>query len=287
MDDMEIKQQLDDIMKQMHELFRNRMLRIGIIAFIILALIIDMAFLYTTANSLSIEDKDIESITPTGNVGEYRVKFVLEIDNPTSRSILVDDLDYEAYLETEYLGYGEKSDLKITPGLHKYSFVFDFKVNELPEAVATLFIQESATIYVTGDVTVPVRLFGLARWTTITLPYTLVQEVSASDSTDKPTDGQPPDEVSLGQPIPQSLTSVQLSWSVSQDLDFLRYEVHMSKKSQFHPSNTTLQKEINDAGQHSYTITGLDRGEHYYFKIKVVDAEGLSSVSNEEHYYLP
>ena len=75
--------------------------------------------------------------------------------------------------------------------------------------------------------------------------------------------------------------SVDLSWSPSPDLDFYYYEIHVSKTSNFTPSTATLSGTNNTRNDTLDTVTGLEPGETYYFKVVTVDTSNNRGFSNE------
>ena len=87
--------------------------------------------------------------------------------------------------------------------------------------------------------------------------------------------------VTLRDPYNIKSNSVDLSWSPSPDLDFSYYEIHVSKTSNFTPSTATLAGTNNTRNDTLDTVTGLEPGETYYFKVVSVDTSNNRGISNE------
>jgi len=94
-------------------------------------------------------------------------------------------------------------------------------------------------------------------------------------------DRTPPPPVDL-KVVNVSAHSISLSWGQSLDQDFFRYEIYMSEK----PISTSIDlkqskivAKVLDRQTTSLVIENLWSSTTYYFVIKVVDLEGLSSLT--------
>jgi len=89
-----------------------------------------------------------------------------------------------------------------------------------------------------------------------------------------------PKQVTLANPININNTTIELSWSTSNDLDFSMYRLYRSDKSPVSITNSPIwmnsNKEIN-----KYKDPGLKSGKTYYYKVVVYDKGGLFAESNE------
>lgn len=91
-----------------------------------------------------------------------------------------------------------------------------------------------------------------------------------------------PDSPQLSTPY-RDINDVVLNWTVSQDPDFQRYEIHYSNTSGFIPAPSTLNDTITDRQTNTTAIPVSLPGIHY-FRIRVVDADSLWSESNQQCY---
>jgi len=93
---------------------------------------------------------------------------------------------------------------------------------------------------------------------------------------------EPPDPVTMNEPVPLSERRIVLSWSRSTATDFGSYKLYRS----YVPGvDTSTQREllaqISSPAETDYTDTGLEPDSTYYYAIYVIDDIGLSAVSNE------
>lgn len=90
----------------------------------------------------------------------------------------------------------------------------------------------------------------------------------------------PPKQVTLARPLNIDNSTIELSWSPSNDLDFSMYRIYRSEKSPV--STTSPPIWINSNKQlNTYKDTGLKSGKTYYYKVVVYDKGGLFAESNE------
>jgi hypothetical protein len=78
-----------------------------------------------------------------------------------------------------YFIYYEKADFTIESGESEHSFKFMFNINDLAGSVRILFLQEAATLKIKGDATVPVKLCGQWKVSSITVSYEYYEEISS------------------------------------------------------------------------------------------------------------
>ncbi len=95
------------------------------------------------------------------------------------------------------------------------------------------------------------------------------------------TPNAPPSAVVLGLPTNVTTSSMSLYWSMNNDADFAKYEVHKSSTASFTPDASTLVTTINVRATTSYTAIGLSPSTTYYFKVRVFDTGALYADSNE------
>jgi len=93
----------------------------------------------------------------------------------------------------------------------------------------------------------------------------------------------PPTRVVLDDPYNVTDTTLNLHWSLNEDTDFAKYEVHKSTTQSFTPDANSLEATITTQSSNFYHVEDLSASTTYYFKIKVYDDAGtpLSVVSNE------
>jgi len=275
-----IEERLRDLDKQNRRLRFSLRLKVAVTIILLVGAIFHMALVYRAASSLTLEDKNLSGFVPGSEAGTYVVTVDLTFNNPTSTAIDIDALNYEIFVEGDYLGKGGKGGFSIPPGTETHDFSITIALEDLTGPTLTLITQETATIRITGDVTIPVKAFGLFRWKTLTLPFDMEDEVSTTGG------GQvnaiPPSPVVLQEPATNTVDStITLSWSMNTDVDFSRYEVHMSTDPGFTPSAATLQANIDAREEITATLTPTAHLTTYYFKVRVVDDQGLHSDSNE------
>jgi LEA14-like dessication related protein len=133
---------------------------------------------YLAASSVDVTNQKVDNIT-SQSVAEYEITFKLTLINPSSTDIDIERLTYQAYLEDEFIGEGEKSDFTIESGETDHTFKFTFNIYDLAGSVRTLFITSTATLKITGDVTIPVKLFGQWKVASVTVQYEYNEEISA------------------------------------------------------------------------------------------------------------
>ena len=91
----------------------------------------------------------------------------------------------------------------------------------------------------------------------------------------------PPSSVFLSPIVDVSTSSVLLSWSMNEDEDFARYAVLASESPGITVDDAVVRVEFENRTLTSYEDTGLTEGTTTYYRILVVDADGLSALSNE------
>ena len=84
--------------------------------------------------------------------------------------------------------------------------------------------------------------------------------------------------VILSPPTQVSPSSMQFTWTCSDDMDFAKYEVYVSLVS---GELGTLDSNITDIGSNNTVITGLTPEITYYFTVRVVDVYELYADSNQ------
>ena len=276
-------EKIEEMDKSLRRIRFTLRIKLAITIFIIIGIIVYLFLIYAAANSLSIEDESIKSISPTGTPEEYNAVLVFSINNPTSTSIELDSITYEIYIEDNYVGEGEKGHFKIEPGIHDQDFTVVFNIRDLPASIKTIYLEQNTNLTIEGEVTIPVKVFGLFTYTTITIPYSVTKEISNKDI--EPVENPAP--VVLRKPERVPIASVRLTWTESLSGDFARYEVHMSTTKGFEPTNDTVVHSINDIHTTTDEISGLQPTGEYYFKIVVWTTHDLYSISNEEAYPIP
>jgi LEA14-like dessication related protein len=276
-------QSIKEMDKSLRRIRFTLRVKLVISLFIIIGIIVYLFLIYAAASSLSIEDENIESISPIGNLEEYNAVLVFTINNPTSTSIELDSITYKIYIEENNVGEGEKGHFEIEPGTHDQEFNIVFDIRELPPTIKTLYLEQTTNLTIEGDVTIPVKIFGLFTYTTITIPYKVTKEISNKDV--EPVEEPAP--VVLRKPERIPIASVRLTWTESVSRDFSRYDVHMSTIKGFAPTNDTLVHSINEIHTTTYEVSDLEPTGEYYFKIAVWTTHDKYSISNEEAYPIP
>jgi outer membrane protein assembly factor BamB len=94
--------------------------------------------------------------------------------------------------------------------------------------------------------------------------------------------GNTPPAAAVLNPAQMGATSAALSWSVSSDEDFARYELHMSRNASFTPESGTRAANVTDKLNSEFTVVGLELARVYNFLVRTIDAGGLWNDSNIE-----
>lgn len=260
-----------------------RIVKLVVVLVIVVGLVSHVFLVYRAASSLEYMGGGVGSLESTTSPYEYKAVILLELKNPTTTAIDIDRLTYSIYVEDEFVGSGQKGAFSVRPGLDEYDFEVEFSITDMSEATRVLFLQENATLIITGEASVPLKIFGVYRLSSITVPYTIEEPVDITGG-EKPV---PPAPVLLYPPGREPFsTNVRLEWSQSLSEDFSRYEVHMSEENMFTPSNITLVDNITEIDRTTYVFDDLEAGKTYYFRIRVVDATGLYSDSNQQSFQL-
>lgn len=90
----------------------------------------------------------------------------------------------------------------------------------------------------------------------------------------------PPEPVILDKPQNVTENTMQMVWSISNETDFSSYKLY-SSTSQNVTENSNLVVTVTDINDWWEPVSGLVKETTYYFKIYVVDTDGLSTGSNE------
>jgi LEA14-like dessication related protein len=259
-------------------------LKVVITLIIIVALVGHIAIIINTANSLEVEGVRVISVAPGIVLGDFVVVFDITLLNPTGSSIDVDRITYKLYLEDEFIGEGEKTNFLVEPGSQRREFEVTFNVYDLPAPVQELFFSATATLTFEGEVTVPIKLFGVWSYTEVTVPYEHEEEVSSGI---EPPDNPPPNPVLLAPPVYKPTASLTLTWTMNGDDDFARYEVHHATSADFTPSSATKVADIPEQTTTSHTEGNLQHLTTHYFIVRVFDTVGQHSDSNISSLFVP
>ncbi len=277
-------EELGSLRRTVRRLWAMRWLKIAVTLVIVVALVGHVALVINAANSLEVEGVRVISVAPGVVVGDFVVTFQITLSNPTGSSIEVDRLTYDLHLEDHFIGDGEKSNFKVEPGSQDLEFQVTFDVNDLPAPVQELFFSSSATLTIDGEVTVPIKLFGVWRYTEVTVPYSHGEQVSSGT---EPPDNPPPNPVLLAPPVYRPTASASLTWSMNGDADFSRYEVHHGTSPDFTPSEQTKLTDITEQATTSYTAGNLQHLTTHYFIVRVYDTVGQHADSNVGSVFVP
>lgn len=283
-DEDDIHREVSALQRRVGRLRVMTWLKLATSLVIVVAMVGHIVVVYNTANSLAVESVHVVSVEPESIEGDFTVTFRISLDNPTGGSIDVDRLTYEVHLEDEPIGDGEKSDFQVVPGSQSLDFSATFNAYQLAGPVQEAFFQAKARLTIEGDVTVPVKLFGVWRYTEVTVPYSHEEDVSAGV---EPPDNPPPTPVVLAPPVYRLTASAELTWSLNADTDFARYEVHHSTEPDFTASAATLVASITEQTTTTHTVGNLQHLTTHYFRIRVYDEAGQHADSNIASIIIP
>ncbi len=91
----------------------------------------------------------------------------------------------------------------------------------------------------------------------------------------------PPSAVTINLASSITKVSFDIRWTECEDVDFERYEVHVSTYSGFNPGDSTHYDDITRSGTTVLVVVDLEPDTEYYVVIVVVDSEGAETESNE------
>jgi hypothetical protein len=154
-----------------------KLLTILIIIIILFSAILNLYFIYAAARSLDVKPKRVESVKLI-SLENYEISFILTLNNPTNTELRIDQVTYDVHIENDYLGSGIRKDLTIGPGSSDHSFSFHFNIFDLSTVVRNQLLSLSITIYISGSVTVPIKLFNILKVSEVTVDYELTEDVS-------------------------------------------------------------------------------------------------------------
>lgn len=89
-----------------------------------------------------------------------------------------------------------------------------------------------------------------------------------------------PTSASLSAPINVTTSTITLLWSRNTDRDFASYKLFRSTSSPV-SLNSTIVSTITDPGTTTFTDTNLTPNTTYFYRVAVLDAANLSSLSNQ------
>ena len=112
---------------------RLRKIRLFVTIIIIIGAAAYLIFVYDAAKSISIVDKRIEGVYPSG-IDEYEAKFSLTLKNPKNFDIEIDYMTYRIYIDNEFVGKGAKPHFFVEKGIKKYGFEATFSIKNLSRA---------------------------------------------------------------------------------------------------------------------------------------------------------
>ncbi len=152
----------------------KRILAVAVIA-LLLGTGTHLYLMYEAARSLEIRFERMDDIDHLGN-GRYRISFALGFHNPRDVDIEAHELDYDVYMEDEFVGQGTARDLVIPPGRSSREFSLDFDARDAPGLVDIL-LKDTAVLTVEGEAKVPVKAFGALEWASAEVPFREEREV--------------------------------------------------------------------------------------------------------------
>lgn len=160
----------------------SALIKMGIYLIIVVGILVYLYGLYQAGTNLKIEDvkiRTVEIIPPTS----LRFKVNVDFNNPANQEIDVSSLMYKVYLEDKYIGEGYKFQLSIPHNFSTSILEFEFDVKDT--VVGAVKAGDNANITVKGQVNVPIKVFGLFTYKTVTVPYTYTKQVSISGTVNK------------------------------------------------------------------------------------------------------
>lgn len=101
------------------------------------------------------------------------ITYRIIVHNPTGYSLTIEELYYEVYVEGNYLTRGYKENIYISPGDNPIDVDVRITTADALNVIANIIRKGSREIYweIRGELTVPIKLFGILRITSIDVPY--------------------------------------------------------------------------------------------------------------------
>jgi hypothetical protein len=184
---------------------------------------------------------------------------VVTIISPTSKTYETSTiptsipLTYQVDEPTDWEGYS-------LDGAENVTLTGDTILSELQSGSHTLIVYAEDTSGNTGQDSVT---------------FTVMKE---KKDTPKPPINVPPEPVTLNNPTEITETSMMLTWTENEDIDFKKYVLYYSTSE-----DDIGQKaaDITDRSGTSYQLMGLSEDTMYYFVVRVEDTGGKFSDSNQ------
>lgn len=164
-------------MKESHKRILRR-IKATATVIILAGVVIHLFMVYEAAKSIEIVDKEIVGIYPKYlKPDEYEVKFSLTLKNPKKTEIEIDYINYEVYIENEFIGKGEKPRFIIQHGIKNYTFLLSFSILNLTTPTKNLLLNGNVNVIIKGEVIIPAKFLGLFTWRYIKLPYEIEERM--------------------------------------------------------------------------------------------------------------
>jgi len=152
-----------------------RKIKLVITIVIVAGVVTHLILVYDAAKSIKVVEKRIEGVYLI-KPNEYEVRFSLSIFNP-KRDIEIDYINYDVYIEDDYLGNGEKPHFILKKGSSQYEFTLHFTSSSISSATKDLLLAGEANVKIKGEIMIPAKFFGTFTWKHIKIPYTINEKV--------------------------------------------------------------------------------------------------------------
>jgi LEA14-like dessication related protein len=159
------------------------------IIILVLVLIIAIGFaipiyqLNELRNKITVESIELRKINPKGDIfgipTTVELSFDVNINNPTSYTLDIERITYTIYLQNIKIHEGAKHDITI-PANSRTPISFEIEI-DIAEAVSTIVDMMKHGVIecrITGIIDVPIKLFGVIKFFSFSIPYDKVSSLS-------------------------------------------------------------------------------------------------------------
>ncbi|HDM23672.1 hypothetical protein DRO02_04835 [archaeon] len=152
-----------------------------IILLIIAFTAIDYFLMYQAAQKLKADKVEVLGITPVKLPYEWKITFLVYIENPSDYIFEVKKITYKVYINGTYIGEDFKKYI-IIPAKSRsdQTLTFQFDVRDIGEAAIIILSSDHIEVMVKGTIEVPVKLLRTLTISTVSLPYTYTEIVERS-----------------------------------------------------------------------------------------------------------
>ncbi len=146
---------------------------------------IHLAQLNEIKNNLKVEGLRFKNIDVTGDVAGIptgiKLNLELLVQNPTSYTLDIERLTYNIYVEDRLLGEGTLQHLVIPAhSTHPIPVTLEISAADAISLLIDYIRSGGLRIKISGMIDVPIKLFGVMKFFTVSAPYTVERQLTVS-----------------------------------------------------------------------------------------------------------